>query len=144
MKRLAAALILLLPAGCDDFGHVVINRGEVCVDREQVLDFKQTGELALQVRMDCESRCIENEETFCEASIDGPTIRLESQFVWSETDEQDCSLKCEELAARCVLPETYPGTYTLVHGQDQYTIELPSNPLIDCLAPMDAEDPASE
>lgn len=136
MKRLALSALILLPA-CDDIGHVVINRGEVCVDREQVIDFKQTGELHLAVKADCEAACVANEEAFCEAAIDGPFIYLESQFQWAEAAE-DCPTRCSEFAARCDVPTTHPGRYTVVHGEDQFTLDLPSNPLIDCLAP-DAE-----
>ncbi len=144
MKRLAAALLLLLPVACDDIGHVVINRGEVCVDRSQVLEFRQTGELELKIKMDCESACVHGEEASCEAVIDGPFIHLESQFLWADKADQDCVSKCEALTAVCTVPRTHPGQYTLVHGDEQFLLDLPSNPLLECLTPMELDEPESE
>ncbi|MEM6991169.1 MAG: hypothetical protein AAF721_11745 [Myxococcota bacterium] len=146
MKRIAACLLFLLPAACDDVGHVVINRGDVCIDREQVLEFRQSGELQIKVKMDCESACVRADEASCEAVIDGPNIHLESQFVWADAPDDDCIMKCETLDAVCTVPKTYPGRYTLIHGDEQFMLDLPSNPLLDCLAPMDVEEdgPVSE
>lgn len=147
MKRLAAVFLLLLPVACDDVGHLVVNRGEVCVDRSQVLEFRQTGELEIKIKMDCESACIHGEEASCEAVIDGPFIHLESQFLWADSPDQECVSKCETLTAVCTVARTHPGRYTLVHGDDQFVLDLPSNPLIECLSPMEVEQdeaPASE
>ena len=140
MRRLATILLLLAPTACDDIGHVVVNRGEVCLDRDQVLAFKQIGELQLRVALDCESACVEGEEATCEASIDGPIIALESQFLWTVPTEQDCAVRCEEMWATCTVPGTFPGRYTLVHGDDSLVLDLPSNPLLECLSPMDLDE----
>lgn len=142
MKRFLFTIPLLLPLGCDEVGHAVANRGEVCIDREQVLDFRQTDDLEIQVLMDCEAACVRDEEASCEATIDGPYIRLESHFAWSDAPDDDCATKCEQMTATCKVPQTFPGSYTLVHGLDQFVLDLPSNPLIECLSPMDPEDQA--
>lgn len=139
MQRFAVSFLILFATACDDVGTVVTDRGKVCIDREQVLEFRQSGELSLTVELDCESACARGEEATCEASIDGPFIRLASQFVWDDSGE-DCSAQCEPLAATCTVPETFPGSYTLVHGEDQFDLELPSNPLIDCLSPMEKDE----
>ena len=139
MPRLALVpLLAVLAVGCDDLGHVTANKGQVCIERQQVLEFKQDGALTLQVQSECLPSCIATEDTWCEASIDGPIIWVDSRFTWSEA-EGECSEDCVRLTATCEVATAHPGEYTIRHGLDAYALQLPSNHLVECLSEM--EDP---
>lgn len=144
MLRLSLVpLLALAAAACDDIGHVTANKGQVCVEREEVLAFKQDGALTLQVQTECVEGCVNTEETWCDAAIDGSTIWLDSRFTWTES-EGECAQECIRLSATCNLPVVHPGEYTIRHGREAYALQLPSNPLIECLSVMEEEETAAE
>ena len=145
MRRLATVVPSLLAAGCSVIPNVETTEfrddGEACVlpaDGADGADFPiaigPEDDLVVEVFFPTgclSSSCDEVLEASCEATVDGQRIVVTS----SGTLERDvgasaCTKDCGIMSARCELPDLDAGTYTIVHGDDEETFELPGTP--DC------------
>jgi hypothetical protein len=131
-----AAFALLAPtsAGCPSpvaETTTFEDEGEVCVrDSEEwngEADVPADQMLYVHVHFPTciSSSCDEVVEATCSASRDGQTIEVTS-FGESRRTGISCTDDCGYMVATCELGELAAGTYTVVHGGEESTVEVPS------------------
>ena len=83
------------------------------------------------VMKSCSDTCAEYDEPTCEATVDGNTITLDVCVTYSDKDGVDrdtlegCSVRCgAPVLATCDVPTLARGTYTVVSGTFEETIEV--------------------
>lgn len=140
MKQATTLLVLAatLAIGCnaDDHQRVVEHDvGELCVFAEEptlqtplshTLDFRVNSE-------DCGGSCAHRDLVFtCEASVDGSTITVTSEYSYVELD-RECAARCDKHnIAVCSLSGLADGDYPIHFAGDTYLIfNLPSS-TTDC------------
>ncbi|MCR9165352.1 MAG: hypothetical protein ACE37F_24100 [Nannocystaceae bacterium] len=125
MKLALPLLMLAALCACDVPDEVIVDEGQVCVDPDAVATHETTGDLVFTVVLDeCISACAQT-ETSCEAQLQGREIVVHSQGTWSDSGDP-CIAVCGTLEAECVLHDVPPGQYTVTHGEDTWTLALPS------------------
>jgi hypothetical protein len=103
------------------------NEGDVCfVDRGEVLE--------VAVSVDClGGGCTRNFENTCEATREGETITVTSEFTWQDRPTGPCTADCFTPTAVCQLPTPPDGTYAVVHGEQTSSLTVPTIEPCDAL-----------
>ncbi len=144
MGRLACALPLAATMSCDEEGiegwraREIVDRGEVCFgERPPDGGFVDVGPVlasepvTVWVQAPCVSTsCNRNATGSCEVSRTGSTITVHSRF---ETERAfgegfGCTTDCGGAGpdVSCTLEALPAGSYTVVHGEHRWTLEVPS------------------
>ena len=122
------ALLLLTLAACHDDVQTYTDEGRVCVEPEALAHFQAGDTLELTVTApDCISACARVAQAECSAVVMGERIVVTSNARWAPSDEV-CITLCAALQAHCEVTIPEAGHYTLVHGDDELPLELPSTP----------------
>ncbi|HWB76043.1 MAG TPA: hypothetical protein VG755_13835 [Nannocystaceae bacterium] len=99
------------------------------VDEGQLCFSTQSDGIAVEVQApDClSSSCSRDPHGTCEATIDGERITITSEFHWEERNGgiKGCTLDCGRVVADCTLAGLAPGTYTVVHGEEEVELVVP-------------------
>jgi len=75
------------------------------------------------------SSCDRAPEGTCTATLDGTTITVESTFTWeTNTSAQECTTDCGRIEATCQVGPLAAGDYTVEHGDETWTITVPTDP----------------
>ena len=137
---LKTTLLLFVPftlsVGCDGRGVRPNNNwqaasqtdeGTTCVkagSTDQKASIHVNGELCLS------SSCSRNIKGSCDATLDGSTITVTSQFDWEENVGANvpCTYDCISRIVECGTVGPLPaGTYTLVHGTASEEVVVPND-----------------
>lgn len=127
MKPASVVLSLLLGVGCVPrvIWHLQeqLDEGVACVQGggDDPVLVKVNAGLCLS------GSCSRQLESSCEAVIDDDRIVVTSTFVWEEARGRRllCTMDCQMMLAECSPGDLPPGTYTLVHGDDEISVDLP-------------------
>lgn len=119
--RLVLLVVFSVVAACGRWGDVSFaDEGEVC--------FSQTlAAVSVEVSApDClSSSCTRNVEASCSAAVEGTRIEITSDFSWEEKDRGTCTLDCGSATAACSVGPLADGTYTVVHGEEEFQLVVP-------------------
>lgn len=86
-----------------------------------------TGTVTVDPGICLSSSCDRNATGTCEATLDGATITIQSGFAWeTATGPVGCTDDCGLLMATCDVGPLPAGTYTLVHGSETVTVDVPT------------------
>ena len=124
--RCFTVLILALPlgvVGCSGDVSSYRNEGTLCLESRSdgVLDVSVIFPPCLS------STCDTVLETSCSINVEGSTITVESFGSFETATRGSCSADCQLLTAHCESEEPIPpGDYTVVHGEDEGMIEVPT------------------
>jgi len=115
------------PGPNDDWQPVSLtDSGSTCLQAESA---DNNGSVSVNGDLCLSSSCSRNAVGSCEATLDGNTITVTSQFDWEENVGENvaCTDDCGTLVVECgeigPLPE---GTYTLVHGEQSKEVVVPT------------------
>lgn len=129
------ALIAVGAAACEQYDHVYVNEGRVCVEPAAVEAFGEGDVLTLTVRADeCISACAQDADATCTAVRHGDQIEVVSEGHWNEPGGGACIALCAALDAECIVEDVPPGDYEIVHGGEGFALSLPSELEAGCLA----------
>lgn len=75
------------------------------------------------------SGCTDFHETSCSIDRSGETLTIASQGSYTDTSGgmSACTDDCAASSATCEGPALEEGTYTFVHGDDTYEVEVPGS-----------------
>ncbi len=74
------------------------------------------------------SSCTSDIAATCEASMTGSQITVTSAGSYSEdTGLGGCTDDCRAVSATCSTGPLQPGSYTVVHGEDELVLEVPAS-----------------
>ncbi len=133
MKLAWLLTILGALCACDTPEHVVVDAGRVCVEGEAVAAHEANADLSLTVIIDeCISACAKDTEATCDARLQGDEIIVHSEGQWSDS-KGACIAVCGSLEAECVVEDLPPGEYTVRHGDEAWSLVLPSDLDRPCL-----------
>jgi hypothetical protein len=125
MKRLFLCLMLVPACEAGDVTSYV-DEGRICVEPDELAEFEAGGVLTLTYTAnECISACTRVEEAACDAEVHGDRIIVTSEARWAPADEI-CIAVCGVLQAQCTVSVPEDGEYTLVHGDDELRLVLPS------------------
>jgi hypothetical protein len=104
--------------------------GEVSfVDEGELCFSSQLDAIAVEVRApECmSSSCSRDTQATCDATVEGNRITITSDIRWEEKDGglKGCTLDCGTAAADCNIGQLAPGTYTVVHGEEETELVVP-------------------
>jgi hypothetical protein len=86
-----------------------------------------TGTITVDAEVCLSSSCDREATGSCTATLDGTTITVTSEFAWEEaTGPVACTDDCGMLATTCDVGPLPAGTYTIVHGAESVTVEVPT------------------
>ncbi|TXD36116.1 hypothetical protein FRC98_13415 [Lujinxingia vulgaris] len=134
--RCIALTLLAIPliAACgvfdDDPERVEFeNEGTVCLhlaDDPQDYSDRDIPSLSVTLPVCLSSSCSEAPQASCQASVDGTTITLTSAASYLDTSTAGgaCTDDCGQLQATCAIPALEPGEYTVVHGDETFTLQV--------------------
>jgi hypothetical protein len=137
MKRTIAVTILLALCGsaCSSETVDAEDEGKVCLGAppwepqagSDAIEADQR--LAISVTYDeCLSACIRDEFAQCSVSLEGDRIVVQSEFSYREpAPGKACIAVCYALTAECQSPPLAAGDYTLVHGDRETPLAVPSS-----------------
>jgi hypothetical protein len=122
-------LLALALVGCQG-DNTVHDQGEVCITSAAT-----DAPLEVRVTLDeCISACVDNEIETCSISREGNVLTLSSTFSYAEADEEEiCIAVCNAQEATCSTEALPAGSYTLEHGDDSYTLDVPTTNVPRCL-----------
>ena len=134
-RRIALSLLAIpLIAACgllegDPERVAFENEGTVCLHlADDPQDFSERDIPSLSVTMPVclSSSCSENPQASCEVSVDGTSITLTSSASYLDTSTAGgaCTDDCGQLQATCAIPALEPGEYTVVHGEESFTLQV--------------------
>lgn len=113
----------------------VRNQGAVCVAQNPVfltgtdvsIEADEPTQIGVLIRS-CSSTCIEELETSCSYEYDASnsTISVTSQASWRPEAVDVCNNACLVIDATCEGPTLPEGEYTVVHGENEQTLTVPS------------------
>jgi hypothetical protein len=121
---LARLLVVSLLGGCGGGWEIVtrVDEGILCVGQtEQSLTITV-------IEPDClSSSCSRDRGGDCSATVDGSTIRVTSEIHWEENEGplRKCTKDCLSVEVTCQIPAPPEGTYTLVHGEEETSLDVP-------------------
>lgn len=74
------------------------------------------------------STCSQRGEERCSVTVDGDRVVVTSFFSWEEASGRRlaCTDDCGMMIAECSAGDLPAGSYTLVHGDQESTVELPA------------------
>jgi hypothetical protein len=70
--------------------------------------------------------CDQKPSLQCSVVREGDTLIVHSRFWGEHKDGSVCTQECKSITASCTTPELEAGTYTIKHGEDSFTFELPT------------------
>ena len=129
-------------AGCgapdrDDYSRPIVNdwRGYTVTDRGDVTLCANTADANGTVHVSYQylclsSSCSRNRVGSCEASLDGVTISVTSQFSYEENvgENVPCTEDCANIQVDCGEVGPLPaGAYIVVHGGSSREVQLPND-----------------
>lgn len=87
-----------------------------------------TGTITVDADVCLSSSCDRNGTSSCEATLDGTTITVTSEFSWETATGIGvaCTDDCGMLSAACDVGPLPEGTYTIVHGTETTTVTVPT------------------
>ena len=74
--------------------------------------------------------CNRTVDTSCSVEVDGDTVTITSTGIYEVVDPGRggaCTDDCGALTARCTVPALAEGSYTFVHGDDSYEVDVPGS-----------------
>ena len=104
-----------------------VDAGTTCVKAKSA-DSK--GSVSVDGDLCLSSSCSRDIVGSCDATLDGNTITVTSQFDWEENVGQyvPCTYDCVTLVAECGEVGPLPaGTYTIVHGDESKEVVVPND-----------------
>jgi hypothetical protein len=124
-RRIKVLAVIGLTFACGRWETITfVDEGELC--------FEQRGsEVIVQVTApDClASGCSRDVEGSCSAALEGTTIQLTSEIVWEEDESKfaQCKSDCRHAVVECSAGVLAPGSYTVVHGEDEVPLVVPAD-----------------
>ena len=137
MKLTPAILCLSLLSGCDAIGGAIVPGPGQGSDVELV-EYADEGLVCLAEDGDAVVASVQFEDclgcgardvvTSCSLELDGDTLILVSDgsYVYEEPDG-DCTMSCRPFVAECASPPIAAGSFTVQHGDQTFTIEVPGD-----------------
>lgn len=120
--KLVGCLLLLAACGGPWDEVSFVDEGDLCFST-------QGSGIAIEVRApECmSSSCSRDPHATCEATVQGERITITSEIHWEEKHGglKGCTLDCGIAAADCTLDDVAPGTYTVVHGEEEIELVVP-------------------
>ncbi|RAL23962.1 hypothetical protein DL240_07380 [Lujinxingia litoralis] len=139
MRPLSTTLLALLSlplmaaaCGNDDASPEDVryeNQGQVCLhlaEDAQNTSAIEIPSISVTIPICLSSSCSLNPEASCTASVEGTTITLSSEasFLDYSVTDRACTEDCGQLQARCAIPALEAGEYTVIHGEETFTLEV--------------------
>ncbi len=128
-------LFLTLLAGCPSVNTpgtetiTTTDQGSVCLEAPTA---DSDGVITVDPNLCLSSSCDTLLSGTCSATLDGTTITVTSEFVVeSQTGDVTCTDDCGLPTANCTVGPLPLGTYTLVHGAQSETIDVPTTDTCD-------------
>jgi len=119
------ALSILL--GCSDTERSVLtDEGSVC------LNSTASGGLSVRVQFpQClSSSCDRSISASCTINRSGASLTIHSESVVERQTKGDCTTDCRTVSATCALESLEAGEYTVVHGENEGSVQLPANAVV--------------
>lgn len=137
VRRIALSLLAIpLIAACsqadDEPEHVSYeNEGTVCLhlaDDPQDYSEREIPSLSVTLPVCLSSSCSKEPQASCQANVEGTTITLTSSASYLDysVTMRACTEDCGQLQATCAIPALEPGEYTVVHGEESFTLQVDS------------------
>ncbi len=104
-------------------GQVCVGTGSAAVDRCAAQKLDADKPLAIAVDLGCDPQGYEL-DMGCKATLDGDQILVESWLRLGAYDGEGGDDACFELRVECSTPALAPGKYTIVHGDQELSIEV--------------------
>lgn len=127
LPRPLLPLLLLaaaLPACSDTYEF---DEGPICLaDPDLPMSFEPGDDLEFTVILDPCMTCADSFGATCDVTIDGDRLIVDARGSYIRKRAAACEDICLELAAKCVVRDLQPGTYTLESGANQISVALPS------------------
>jgi len=117
------AVLLLAAAGCVEFHEAVDPAAEVCVS----VDNKALG---VVLAHSCTASSQRNQQFTCEVSAENSEIIVSSLFTY-ETKGNSTTLDCGMIVTNCQTDVPEDGTWTVVHGDTAFDVEIVDGGLPD-------------
>ncbi len=136
-KKLCLGLLVCFAAsvGCVPSESVQdSSSAHICMQHAEAQNDAQTivPDEPLQVYvMICGHSNWESVETWCEAEVSGQDITISSRFDYRTTSKTVLTI-CYNKVAACDLPALSEGTYTVIHGETEKELVVPSDEVLDC------------
>lgn len=129
LPPVALSLFLLTACGTE---KPFTDDGAVCITASQSHELTvapgEPLEVTVALPFECLSSTCNTYRGNCSASVDGDTIRIRSKAtIETSSGIQGCTEDCGLPVTTCSLRALEPGTYKVVHGDDEFTLELPGN-----------------
>jgi hypothetical protein len=82
------------------------------------------------------SACTRSRRASCSVVLSGSELFVSSHFHWEERGAypNGCTDDCVALNAQCEAPPLPSGTYVVRHGDDAFTLQIPSQLASGCLS----------
>ena len=71
-------------------------------------------------------KCDQRPSLQCQVAREGNTLVVHSRYWGEHKDGARCTTGCKSITASCETPVLEAGTYTLQHGTESFTFEVPS------------------
>lgn len=124
MSRCLTTWALLASIGCSDVERSVLtDEGPVC------LNSTASGGLTVRVEFPrcLSSSCDRSISASCAITRSGSELRIDSESVVETDTAGDCTTDCRIVSATCALDSVEAGEYTVVHGRERGSAQLPAN-----------------
>lgn len=108
---------------------VLIDEGDLCFLSENGdQPIEADSKLRVQVAVpECLSQsCDVDREAECTAELVDDTITIKSELRYRFNGKNACTLDCGRLYAECFIENIPAGTYSIVHGESNYELEIPN------------------
>ena len=85
--------------------------------------------ILFQVRVsDClSSSCDVDRVASCGVAHDGQVLTVSSHLSYQKLDSPHCTMDCGALSATCASEPLVAGSYTVLHGEQSFSVDVPSS-----------------
>jgi len=141
-----AVILTALAAGCGKH-HTFTDEGRVCAfdsasatasdvygNEEQTFVAGNSINFVYLADACLSSSCDSDPHANCRVERNGQTLRVLSEAEYTEGNSlRGCTADCRFLSATCSSDPLEAGTYTIQHGSDLLTVQIPSTTISPCL-----------